>query len=135
VGAAAAAHLLAEDGFFAGEAGGSADGGASAEARVAAAFSARDRRFQFAGGYRAIVRAAGDVQWRLLRGVAPHEDVLASDAEILRGGGGGGGGGGFGRGAPRVASGGASGAPTLVVSFTLAKSAYATVALREVMEG
>jgi len=129
VGAAAAARLMAEDGFFGG--GGGAAGGAgggSDEERVAAAFSARDRRFQFAGGYRALVSAARDPQWRLLRGLAPHEDVNASDVELLRGGGG--------RAAARAAEAASAsrGAPTLLVSFTLAKSAYATVALREVME-
>jgi tRNA(Glu) U13 pseudouridine synthase TruD len=97
---------------------------------VAAAFSSRDRRFQFAGGYRALVSAARDAQWRVLRGVAPHEDVLTTAAGARRGGG---------RAARAAAaapgSPGGVGAPTLLVSFSLAKSAYATVALREVMEG
>jgi len=143
VGAAAAARLLADDGFGeaspAGGGGTGAGGGAaataggdSAEERVAAAFSSRDRRFQFAGGYRALVSTARDAQWRVLRGVALHEDVLTTDAEAMRGGG---------RAARAAAAaaaggqGGGGGAPALLVSFSLAKSAYATVALREAMEG
>jgi hypothetical protein len=119
----------------------------SAAARVAAAFTPRDARFQFTGDYRALVSTARDMQWTVLH-VEPHRDVIGSDADVLRG-------------RRPVSAGSAQDTPAMSVvpaapvaldapaapaapsaptalaalqlSFTLSRSAYATVALREVM--
>ena len=116
VGAAAAARLLAEDGF-----GLECEGaGASVEERVAAVFRPRDRRFQFPGDYRALVGVAHEVQWATLRS-PPFQDVLLSDVDEMHG--------------RRLRAEAGAGEPTLKVSFTLGRSVYATIVLREVMGG
>ncbi len=98
-------------------------GGEDAAASVRAVFQPRDRRFHCAGGYRRLFGRAENVAWALLRYGEPTEDL----ADVCGGGGGGEVG--------AVEGGGGSGGALLALqlAFTLKKSTYATVALREVL--
>jgi tRNA pseudouridine13 synthase len=96
-------------------------GGEDAAAAVRAVFHPRDRRFYFAGGYRRLLGHAERVSWALLR----YGDPLQELAEACGGEGG------------AVAGGEAAGEGAflaLQLSFTLKKSCYATVALRELLQ-
>jgi tRNA pseudouridine13 synthase len=125
--------------------------GESLEGGVRALFTPKDRRFHHTGGYRRLIGRARDVSWKLVHHKASEENLAETDFEAVlkaRGGGalGRGGRGGQddkkGEGGGEVQGEGEPCAPTpsiegpliaLQLSFSLRKSHYATMALREVL--
>jgi tRNA pseudouridine13 synthase len=99
-----------------------ADAGAQAAAATAAvrgAFSARDRRPAFTGGYRRIVSQARNVSWMFIDYSGDDEDLFATDFERILG-------------RERKMSAKVGTRVALQISLQLDKSVYATVALRDV---
>ena len=129
-------RLLARDGLV-GEAVGGGERGAMLAA-VAALFTPRDARFHFTGGYRHLVGRAEGVEWKVLEYGAETDNLAVTDFERVLGERRGGqaaaaaaAGAGAGAGAGAAPAGGGNLALQLV--FSLKKSHYATVALREVL--
>jgi len=134
--------LLKRDGLL-----GPGVGGSGLEDSVRAVFHPRDARFQFSGGYRHLLGRAEGVDWRLLGyGGGEGENLAVTDFEkVLAGRRQGGGGGGAAPHQPSepqplpaqheaAASASAhAGCTALELTFSLKKSHYATVALREVL--
>ncbi len=131
---------------------------AAAAVAIAAVFQPRDRRLHFPGGYRRIVVVAQKAEWTVLENAPPTADVCATDLDaIMRARRSEGGGGGTvaawmtqAAAAGEAVAGATPAAPAvpqeeeaptaprhpaLRVSFTLDKSCYATMALREAMGG
>ena len=126
--ARALADLLREDGFTLpqgtppGDAAAATDDDIDAvEISVRSIFAARDRRFACAGAYRPVVGRARDVSWELVRFTSNEQDISVTDFERV-----------VGREPPPRSQDG----PRLALSlrFSLDKSVYATVALRQVLD-
>jgi len=114
----------------------SSSGSSNVEALIRKLFTPRDQRFHFSGGYRRLVGRVEDVSWKLIEYTRPDESLAETDFDVImkaRQGG---------KTNSRVGeSGGMEGAcanppgPLLALqlAFSLKKSHYATVALREVL--
>jgi tRNA pseudouridine13 synthase len=129
VGASAIANLLISDGIL--EARNLSDASTILDdaALVASVFRSRDLRSQFSGDYRHIVTRARDLDWTLVR-ISPSEDVFVSDIDVMRNI----------STSVRVnnesaAQGQSPQSCALTMSFSLPKSSYATIAMRELMKG
>jgi tRNA pseudouridine13 synthase len=129
VGASAIANLLISDGIL--EARNLSDASTILDdaALVASVFRSRDLRSQFSGDYRHIVTRARDLDWTLVQ-ISPSEDVFVSDIDVMRNI----------STSVRVnnesaAQGQSPQSCALTMSFSLPKSSYATIAMRELMKG
>lgn len=110
-------------------------------AAVSSVFSARDKRFVFAGDYRKVVGVAQDVSWEWIPHAAPTQDVTTTDWQEMQAGrrrGGASASAGSSSADPATGSGAAASnssfPPAVKLSFTLGRSSYATMAMREVLK-
>lgn len=129
VGASVVADLLISDGILEPRSSSDTSTALSDSILIASVFRSRDLRSQFSGDYRHIVTRARDLEWSLVH-ISPLEDVFISDLDTMRDS--------VSSISVKDSSNPAQGpltASALKMSFSLPRSSYATIAIRELMKG